>query len=303
MKLCIGAASHVGDVRDRNEDAFLVGRELRTGGCLFAEVSASAPVFARCGLLAAVADGMGGHRGGGVASRLALETLAHEIHAAGQPGDSLDERARHVERCLLRANDALCEAGRKNEELADAGTTVVGVLVFSGGDAVLFHAGDSRAFRTSAGLTRALTVDHTLVARRIAVGDAAEEEALRDPQARCLTNAMGRGLFTPEITTRFGFGPGDRLLLASDGVSAYGGGLGEAPLRELLGLERPAVEIAPLIIDAARRADGSDNLTAVVIDFVADGARASDPRAPADALVSPAGLGTMPAQSDDYHDG
>ncbi|MDI3316422.1 MAG: Stp1/IreP family PP2C-type Ser/Thr phosphatase [Bacillota bacterium] len=240
----VDAASDVGKVRPRNEDAW-VWRRIRTLELL------------------AVADGLGGHRAGDVASRLALDELAKGLDVDGaETGEASRES---LLRAVRRANQAVWEAARARAEWQGMGTTLTAALV-DGDRLTLAHVGDSRAYLWRAGSLRQLTSDHSLVQALVARGALSEEEAEHVPERHILTRAVGT---SPEVEVdvlEIRLEPGDRLVLATDGLSAA---LNKEQVAALLaeGGDRPAHRL----VEAANRGGAPDNVTVLVADLPAGG--------------------------------
>ena len=238
MRLEAGAATDVGRVRDRNEDSLLV----------------EDPLYA-------VADGMGGHLGGDVASRLAVETL-HEIFGSGT--EPLHEQVR-------RANEVVFERSLRDRNVAGMGTTLT-VAVMEGDRLRLAHVGDSRAYLLRGGDLRQLTEDHTLVARMVKKGEITRREAETHPHRSVLTRVVGT---EPEVVVDESTVPlldGDRVLLCTDGLT---GMVTEEQVKAILESEPEPQAAADRLVRAANRAGGIDNVTAVVLDaHQEEGARA-----------------------------
>jgi protein phosphatase len=231
MKLRVGAASDIGRSRERNEDSFLT----------------APPLYV-------VADGMGGARGGAVASSLAVEVLSNMDDA---DGDRLAERIRD-------ANRAVFERQAENRSLTGMGTTLT-ALVADGETVRLGHVGDSRAYLLRDGELKQLTEDHTLVNQMVREGKISEEEAHTHPQRSIITRALGvdRDVDVDETTVEVR--AGDRLLLCTDGLTSM---MREESIREILETHPDPQEAADALVDAANRAGGLDNVTVVVMDFV-----------------------------------
>jgi serine/threonine protein phosphatase PrpC len=193
--------------------------------------------------LYAVADGMGGYAGGEVASAIVVSTL--EASCAGPP---------ELAGAILRAHEAV--RARRQGTLADMGSTVA-ALVLGGGHAVIAHVGDSRVYRLRDGQLAQLTRDHSLAEElRAAGGEVSADFAYRN----VITRAVGTpGNLRPDVLAS-SVEVGDVFLLCTDGLTEA---LDEAAIAAHL-RARPAVA-APRLVEAAYRAGGRDNITAVVV--------------------------------------
>src|SRR3954447_15922343 len=182
---CAGQ-THVGLVRENNEDAIVTGTQL-----------------------VAVADGMGGHAGGELASRLATELIA-----ASFAGGSLDE----LSAAVRAANWAVWERGSSTAEIEGMATTICAAGLVADGVLAIVHVGDTRAYLVRDGSLQRLTEDHTVAAQMVRDGELTAEEAVGHPHRVVLTRALGVGPEVPLDTSSRPVGPGDRLLLCSDGL-------------------------------------------------------------------------------------
>jgi serine/threonine protein phosphatase PrpC len=243
MMVRVGARSDIGRERGRNEDAYLI-RE---------------PLFA-------VADGMGGHRGGDVASSLAMEILE---------GDA----ATPLVETIKQANQRVLQRSASDRELRGMGTTLTAVVA-EDARAHVAHVGDSRAYLLRDGNLQQLTEDHTLVQRMVREGKITPEEAHTHPQRSILTRALGveEDLSVDELT--LDMHPGDRLLLCTDGLTSM---VGREQIQEILEREKAPQAACDKLIDAANRAGGDDNITVIVLEFYeGDGPKGeADAQAPA----------------------
>jgi serine/threonine protein phosphatase PrpC len=230
MRVVVGVSTDIGRVRERNEDSYLV----------------EPPLYA-------VADGMGGARGGAVASSLALDKLEEQFRSGK---GSLAELIRS-------ANRAVFERSISDRKVSGMGTTLTAATVDDQG-AHLGHVGDSRAYLLRAGALRQLTDDHTLVNRMVKAGEITQEEAGVHPHRNVLTRSVGT---EPEVVVDEQDVPlidGDRLLLCSDGLT---GMVTEPQIQAILETTPDPQEAAVRLIKAANRAGGIDNITVVILDI------------------------------------
>jgi len=206
-----------------------------------------------------VADGMGGHLAGEVASKLAVETISEEY--SKRAGESNKEEV--LQHAFYVANKKIFELASANEQYRGMGTTCT-VLVVIGQTVYYAHAGDSRAYvYKNKSLTR-ITEDHTYVQALVNSGDITEAEAESHPQRNILTNAMGTKP-TLDVDTgrcKFLLEPNDRLLLCSDGLTGY---LSDDELLAVLS-NGSLYEGADYFIAEARKRGGLDNITVVMAE-------------------------------------
>jgi PPM family protein phosphatase len=234
MKVRVGAGSDEGRVRDHNEDSYLLQE----------------PLFA-------VADGMGGHAGGEVASSLALEMLAQMPVTSAGEGTSLAEEFR-------KANQVVLDRAEAERELSGMGTTLTAVLT-DGITAHVGHIGDSRAYLVRNGELRQVTEDDSLVHRMVDAGKLSPEEAGRHPSRSILTRALGVKEDISVQEKRLELQPGDRLLLCTDGLT---GMVSDEEIQEILDRNGDPQDACNELIQAANKAGGLDNITVVLIDFL-----------------------------------
>ena len=261
IRVRIGASSDIGRARERNEDSFLVQE----------------PLFA-------VADGMGGHRGGNVASSLAVKTLSSIDLSAEGLAASLEERVKQANRRVL-------EQGAADRELRGMGTTLTAVLA-DGERAYVAHVGDSRAYLLRDGNLQQLTEDHTLVQRMVREGKLSAEEAGNHPQRSILTRALGveENLSVEQLT--MDLHAGDRLILCTDGLTSM---VDRENIQEILEAESDPQAASERLVDAANAAGGDDNITVIVLDFVDADTETAAPVAPHSAPARAAEATTVAA--------
>jgi protein phosphatase len=237
----VGAATDVGKVRTRNEDSYLIDE----------------PLFV-------VADGMGGHRGGDVASRLTVDTLQEAQPQRDPSGAALLEAVRS-------ANRIVNERSASDRDLRGMGTTVT-ALQASGDSGRIAHVGDSRAYLLRDGALQQLTQDHTLVQQMVDEGNLDADEAERHPARHIMTRALGVDDHVAVDQLTLDLHQGDRILLCSDGLT---GMLAADDIRDLMGRETDAQQTADALVELAVERGGEDNVTVVIVDVesVDDGER------------------------------
>jgi len=248
LTLRYAARSDVGLVRSNNQDSAYAGPHLLV-----------------------VADGMGGHAGGDVASRLAIAALAPLDRVEHGPEEALTDLEHTVERArqdLVRASDA-------DPELVGMGTTVT-ALLHTGTTLVMAHLGDSRAYLLRDGRLTQVTVDHTFVQHLVDTGRISPEEAEHHPQRNVVMRVLGDFDvdLTPDMSVREARG-GDRWLLCSDGLSGF---VTPEQITEVLAETPSPDDAADLLITLSMTAGSTDNITVIVADVVDDDA---DPAADA----------------------
>ena len=229
MRIEVGAATDLGRVREVNEDSFLV----------------EAPLYA-------VADGMGGHRGGDVASRLALDTV-ETLFRRGD--DTLADQVRE-------ANRVVYERSASDQRVSGMGTTLTAVIVEQA-TVHLAHVGDSRAYLLRAGDLRQITNDHTLVARMVKAGEITREEAAVHPHRNVVTRSLGTEPTLQVDEDTIALLDEDRVLICSDGLT---GMVAEDQIQAILEAEPDPQRVADRLVKAANRAGGIDNITVLVLD-------------------------------------
>ncbi|MBF4510331.1 MAG: Stp1/IreP family PP2C-type Ser/Thr phosphatase [Aeromicrobium sp.] len=224
--------THVGLVRSGNEDAFLL----------------APPLFA-------VADGLGGHQAGEVASSIAIDTL---LEAAPRQAD-----AKALGRAARRANAAVIDAARTGKGRSGMGTTITAAML-DGTRVALAHVGDSRAYLLHLGQLQQLTQDHSMVADLVREGRLTPDEARVHPNRSVITRALGSDPDMMADTFEVDAASGDRLLLATDGLTGL---VPDAEIERILGAAPTPQDAVDTLIDAALDAGGHDNVTVVVTDI------------------------------------
>jgi serine/threonine protein phosphatase PrpC len=230
------ARSDVGRIRAKNDDSAYVGRHL-----------------------AVVADGMGGHAGGDVASAATVLDMLHLDHGHydGDPGTVLADE-------IQTANSLLSELVHINPKLAGMGTTVTALLLAEG-KLHFAHIGDSRAYRLRNGEFKQVSVDHTFVQRLIDEGRLRPEEAETHPHKNVLMRVLGDVDASPELDlATHDVEAGERWLLCSDGLNYVAGHVVERTVRETKDLR----ECVEKLVDLTLEAGAPDNVTVVLVEIV-----------------------------------
>jgi len=253
VEVVIAGGTDIGRKRGHNEDSY--------------------GIFPEDGV-AVVADGMGGHAAGDVASRIAVDTLAGFVQSVAGREDitwpfRLDEKLSRGANTLVigakLANQTVMERAASTHELRGMGTTLVAAL--ADGDMLhIVHVGDSRAYLMSGGAFSRLTVDHSFVEEQVQAGIITPERARTHPMRNIVTRALGiREELDVELTTRTPL-PGDVFLLCTDGLS---GMLDDSAIGRIImdNLSDPESCVKKLI-EAANERGGDDNITVVLIKVV-----------------------------------
>ncbi len=243
MQIQFGSHTSQGRVRTSNEDSFVANPETR---------------------LLLVADGMGGHAAGEIASQLAASTINDWVTAHSATAESVGEMLRLG---ALEANTRVYEAQLQDRTLAGMGSTMTAML-FQGSRYYIAHVGDSRAYRLRDGGLEQLTRDHSLVWHLYENGVLEKTDLSKHPQKNLITRSIGSH---PEVDIDLEEGEGrigDVYLLCSDGLTD---GVTEESLRQaLFDTKKSPQEIAEYLVEAANEAGGPDNITVVVIRLAED---------------------------------
>ncbi len=202
-----------------------------------------------------VADGMGGHQAGEVASAIAVETILK--------ADLSSEVKGVLKKTLAAANQAILKEAAQNKELNGMGTTVA-VLYLGTERAYVTHIGDSRVYYLSGDDLKQLTHDHSLVYELVKSGEITAEEAKSHPQRNILTRALGSNETLVTEIIEIEVTKGDKFLLCSDGLT---NSIPEALIKELMsGGEEPEA-IVERMINSANELGGTDNITVVLVEI------------------------------------
>lgn len=251
-----GRRTDVGRVRTLNEDAVLA-----------LEIASLRHPASRPVGVYAVADGMGGHAAGEVASGLVVNALAQkalaDMAAGGEFATGGKDRQDWVQEAVAQANGAVFE--RRQAAGTDMGSTLV-LAVLEGNTAYIAHVGDSRAYLLNARGIRRLTADHSLVERLVATRQITREEAQSHPQRNVIYRTMGDRPRVEADIARQALAAGDHLLLCSDGLT---GKLTDEDIRRIVMEQATSPQDAcERLVAAANRAGGDDNISVIVVEIV-----------------------------------
>lgn len=238
-----------GPVRDHNEDY------------LGSFVPSSEQEAHNSGYLFVLADGVGGHDKGEVASRLAVETMIEGFRAApkGEAFTSL------LPRVVQKANTRVYETGRNASPGGTTMATTVVACALRYDRAVIAHVGDSRCYVIRRGLANQLTRDHTVVAEQMRMGLLSRKEAAESESRHFLSRSLGNNLFANVEITDHQIQPGDVLLLCSDGLH---GPVESAEIAETIAWNRDLNQAAAKLLSRAIDAGGADNISLQLIRIV-----------------------------------
>ncbi len=250
MEMAVFGKTDKGMVRPGNEDALLIDEGLN---------------------LLAVADGMGGHKGGEVASNMALDILKDYLLKVsggssafmGNVDPTVSKQANLLASGIRLANQAIFEAAASNPSWQGMGTTIVAVLVKER-RAGIAHAGDSRLYLLRAGQLRQITGDHSLVAEQVRQGIITAEEAQKSSRKNVITRALGQWQDLEIEMQDLDLMDGDKLLLCSDGLS---GMVSDPEISALLAAYPVPERACGALIEVANSYGGKDNITTIVAEF------------------------------------
>lgn len=231
MRYLWATATHQGMVRENNEDSVFPTSSGETDDSV----------------VLIVADGMGGHVAGEVASRLAINAAASSELDAGDR--------------VAAGNRAIREEVARDPSLEGMGTTMT-LLAIDGETATIGHVGDSRAYLLRDDDLSQVTEDHTVAAEYVAMGQLSAREAASHPQRHMLTRTLGLTRFVNVDEFKLDMVPGDRILICSDGLTEM---VDDQTIAKALGSGTPD-EVVWELVELANNAGGVDNITVVVVE-------------------------------------
>lgn len=222
--------TETGKIRQKNEDAIYIGQDLMI-----------------------VADGMGGHIGGEIASRIAVDSIVKELAELSSEASLMGD----VDRAIQYANHNIAKAVEEDERLTGMGTTLT-LCLFRLPVVVIGHVGDSRAYLFRNGLLSRLTRDHSLVEEMVRGGIITPEEAVNHPHRHVITRALGASGRVRVDVKRVGVEPGDRLLLCSDGLTLH---VTDGEIQSMLCAEKELSENVHQLVALSMERGGEDNIS------------------------------------------
>jgi len=240
--------SDVGRVRSRNEDSYALVEEQG---------------------LFVVADGMGGHGNGDVASQIAVGAIVEKYRqSAGEVGsDGELAVAERLQSAFAHAHERIREAGDRDGALRGMGTTVIAIVI-DGEAAIIGHVGDSRAYALRGSTLTQLTEDHSWVHEQVAAGHLSVAQARDHPFKSVVTRALGGEQAVEVDLRRVRLQPGDLLVLCSDGLTTM---LTDEEIGRLLSAGGGVEERSTRLVAAANERGGADNITVILLAVRGEG--------------------------------
>ncbi len=239
MKRLFAGATDTGCVRSANQDSYYIDPE---------------------GRFFVVADGMGGHAGGEIASKIAVDSIRECLDALWNTTVSPQKL---MEDAISKANQAIIEDQNANPIRSDMGTTVV-LLIFREEQPWFCHIGDSRLYRLRGAKLEQISEDHTWIARAIQTGVVNADEAKSHPWRHMLLQCLGREDVKDVASRAIEWQPGDRFLICSDGLTEE---LSDDRIAHQLKSIRNCQQSAQALIESAKLRGGRDNITVVVVSY------------------------------------
>jgi protein phosphatase len=237
MKRLFAGATDTGCVRSANQDSYYVDPD---------------------GRFFVVADGMGGHAGGEVASQIAVDAIRASLEAFW---DVETDTQKLIENAIDKANQAIISDQSANPVRSDMGTTVV-ILVFRNDQPWFSHIGDSRLYRLRGAKLEQISDDHTWIARAIQTGVVNPEDAKSHPWRHMLLQCLGREDIKAIPAREIEWQPGDRFLICSDGLTEE---LSDDRIAHHLKSIRNTQQAAQALIESAKLRGGRDNITVIIV--------------------------------------
>lgn len=238
--------SDVGCIRELNEDCYCIcgfGDNSERGFCI-------------------LADGMGGHNAGEVASQNAVKLIAEEMNRLLESGEK--EIPGQLSRAVSAANTGVYTMASENPIHRGMGTTVVTAFI-DDGTAYVANVGDSRAYAVRDDEIVQITTDHSVVSELVMRGTITKEEARLHPQKNIITRAVGTNKSVRTDIFEYNYSPGDVMIICSDGLSTM---LDDNRILEIIKSKKTSEDTVNSLIAAAKDEGGLDNITVICIRFI-----------------------------------
>ena len=238
--------SDVGCIRELNEDCYCIcglGDNSERGFCI-------------------LADGMGGHNAGEVASQNAVKLIAEEMNRLLESGEK--EIPGQLSRAVSAANTGVYTMASENPIHRGMGTTVVTAFI-DDGTAYVANVGDSRAYAVRDDEIVQITTDHSVVSELVMRGTITKEEARLHPQRNIITRAVGTDKSVRTDIFEYNYSPGDVMIICSDGLSTM---LDDNRILEIIKSKKTSEDTVNSLIAAAKDEGGLDNITVICIRFI-----------------------------------
>lgn len=238
--------SDVGCIRELNEDCYCIcgfGDNSERGFCI-------------------LADGMGGHNAGEVASQNAVKLIAEEMNRLLESGEK--EIPGQLSRAVSAANTGVYTMASENPIHRGMGTTVVTAFI-DDGTAYVANVGDSRAYAVRDDEIVQITTDHSVVSELVMRGTITKEEARLHPQKNIITRAVGTDKSVRTDIFEYNYSPGDVMIICSDGLSTM---LDDSRILEIIKIKKTSEDTVNSLIAAAKDEGGLDNITVICIRFI-----------------------------------
>ncbi|WP_080874801.1 Stp1/IreP family PP2C-type Ser/Thr phosphatase [Oceanobacillus timonensis] len=246
--------THCGQVRNHNEDA----------GGIFENKSAQP--------IAVIADGMGGHQAGDVASMLAVENIKNKWEETEQIENAEDIK-QWFQNIIRETNAQIFHKAQENKQLEGMGTTLVAAVMIRN-SLIIAHIGDSRLYIARGGQMEQLTEDHSFVNELVKRGEITEGDAEVHPYKNYIIRALGTDAEVDTDVRTLTWQVGDRLLLCSDGLSDK---MSQSELAQFITSDKEMGEIGQQLIDLANQRGGEDNISLILMAHDGSDSEAGEP--------------------------
>lgn len=208
-----------------------------------------------------VADGLGGHNAGEVASNLLVEYIIEKAKEHNKSFETVDKIKQFIQNCIEKANNIIYSSSLADSLNRGMGTTAV-MAVIQNNDIVIGNVGDSRAYLLKKDIKKQITIDHSYIEELIKAGIITREDAEIHPERHVITRALGRGADIKVDIFTDHFEEGDILILCTDGLTSM---IESSSLYEIVNTELSAENICDLLIKRANDSGGYDNITVIVV--------------------------------------